>query len=227
MTTKQVSEKRLANVNVAMIDRLARERLTIDHLLILECLYNKDYDILDKYDKNFTLEKALNNYQNLERKELIVPDNADGSYYIISLLGKELYEELIDLSNGIQVSTPGIRQSRDKYFDEFWDAYPATATWTSEDGRKFTSGRSLRTGRKEDNRKVYYKIINEGKYNPKQIIDALNYEIAAKKKQSLKTGDNHMQYMQGSLTWLNQRTFENFIGEMNDDSDTLTSYAVG
>lgn len=188
-----------------------KERLTVDHLLILECLYNKDYVMLDKYDHNFSLERALNNYQNLERKELIVADDSENTYYIISVIGREFYEEILDLSMGNISSKSSIRLKRDELFEKWWSSYPATSDWESEDGRRFISGRSLRAGKKEDNRKLYYKILNEGRYTADEILECLLYEIEAKKKQSLSTNHNHLQYMQGSITYLNQRTFENFI----------------
>lgn len=204
------------------------ERLIIDHLLILECLYNNDLDMLDKYDKNMTIERALNNYQCLERKELIVPSD-DEVYYCISLLGKEFYEELLGLSMGLTVTPVDLRSKRDQEFEEFWQAYPSTGNWTADDGRKFLSSRSLRAGKKEDNKRLYNRIINEGRYTHSDILSCLNYEIDIKKKQSIATGVNHLQYMQGSITWLNQRTFENFISEVRsgDSNKPPVNYDVG
>lgn len=222
------AKKVLLNVSTSVVERLMKERLTIDHLLILECLYNEDYDMLDRYDKSFTLERALNNYQNLERKELIVPSD-DAVYYRISLMGREFYEEVIALSMGNTPVPSVIKSTRDKCFDEFWDAYPSTGNWTSDDGRKFMSSRSLRTGTKDNNRKLYNKILNEGRYTHREVIACLKYEVDAKKSQSLTTGVNHLQYMQGSLTWLNQRTFENFINEVRagNSIEKTSSYDVG
>ncbi len=201
----------LVRLNTEVLKRAFAERLNIDHLFILEAMYHKEYDILDYYDKGYTDERKILNYQNLERKLFIVPDNLT-TYYIISVQGKEFYEELLAISNGnTPISYKANNTIRDTNFEKWWSTYPSTAAWVTEDGKKFISGRSLRSGSKEDNRKAYLKIINEGNYTDEELILCLKYEIDAKKKQSLDTNSNHLQFMKGSLAYLNQRTFENFI----------------
>jgi hypothetical protein len=53
--------------------------------------------------------------------------------------------------------------------------------------------------------------MNEGEYTVDELIAALEFEVQQKKENSLKTGVNRMTFMQNSLTYLNQRTFEPFI----------------
>lgn len=221
---------RLTNINQLVIEELGSSRLLVEHAFILDCLFHKDYDTLDKYDKNFTEERALNNYQTLERKQLIVPDPNNNTYYIISVEGTELYNKLINLSQNIlsttQTTSIGVmRRRNDKLFEEWWTTYPSNASWISEDGRKFISGRSLRSGKKEDNKKEYLKILNEGIYTHTQMMNALKYEIDAKKKQSLLTNNNALQYMQGSLTYLRNRNFENFMNLTIEEGGS--NYEVG
>ena len=43
------------------------------------------------------------------------------------------------------------------------------------------------------------------------MIAALEYEVLQKKENSVKTKTNRLTFMQNSLTYLNQRTFEPFI----------------
>ena len=43
------------------------------------------------------------------------------------------------------------------------------------------------------------------------LLEAIKYEVLQKKENSVKTGVNKMTFMQNSLTYLNQRTFEPFI----------------
>ena len=43
------------------------------------------------------------------------------------------------------------------------------------------------------------------------MVEALEYEVVQKKENSVKAGENKLKYMQNSLTYLNQRTFEPFI----------------
>lgn len=215
----------LIGLNREIIKRVNDERLTIDHLFILEAMYHEEYDILDYYDEGYTKERCLMNYQNLERKEFIVPDT-NTSYYIISVTGKEFYEELLSLSKGIKAANYKTNSViKDKRFDEWWETYPSTASWTTDDGKKFMSGRSLRSGSKEENRKAYLRVLNEGRYTHEELVSCLKYEIAAKKKQSVDTNSNHLQFMKGSLAYLNQSTFENFIelvrsGDSIDESTT-------
>lgn len=199
----------------------------MNHLFILECLYNEQYDLLDVYDRGFTMESALLSYQFLERRELIVPDPVDKNYYIISVDGKEFYESLLDRSHGVETkNTPKLR--RTLLFEEWWNSYPSTGQWISEDGRKFLSARALRTGTKEENRKLYTKIINEGKYTHENMLEALKYEIEAKKKQSLSTNINNMNFMQGSITYLRQRTFEAFVelAKTSTSDDNISNYEL-
>ena len=44
-----------------------------------------------------------------------------------------------------------------------------------------------------------------------ELIQALEFEVNQKKDNSVKSASNRMTFMQNSLTYLNQRTFEVFI----------------
>ena len=55
------------------------------------------------------------------------------------------------------------------------------------------------------------KILIEGEYSVQELINALEYDVLMKKENSVKTGNNKLSYMQNSLTYLNQRSFESFI----------------
>lgn len=217
----------LIELNSAVLKRIEEERLSIEQLWILDSICREKWELLDMYDGAFTKERALMNYQNLQRKSLIIPDPTGNNYYIASLQGKELHNELTAINKGLPpVFTVKVNnEARNSDFDVWWATYPATAGWVSDDGRKFMSGRSLRSGSKEDNRKAYLTILNEGKYTAKDLLECLKYEIAAKKSQSLVTGSNHLQFMKGSLAYLNQRTFENFIDlvRSGDSIDEKTS----
>ncbi len=57
----------------------------------------------------------------------------------------------------------------------------------------------------------FEKIIIEGDYTAEELIEALKYDVVQKKEASFKTGNNKLSYMQNSLTYLNQRSFEPFI----------------
>jgi hypothetical protein len=94
-------------------------------------------------------------------------------------------------------------------FDEWWKAYPGTDTFTHK-GKDFTGTRSMRV-KKDDCRAKLNAILAEGEYTITEMIAALKYEVLQKKENSYASKTNKLSYMQNSLTYLNQRTFEPFI----------------
>ena len=94
-------------------------------------------------------------------------------------------------------------------FDEWWKTYPGTDTFTHKK-QDFTGTRSMRVKKDECKAKLN-SILAEGEYTIKEMIAALEYEVMQKKENSYKTKTNKLSYMQNSLTYLNQRTFEPFI----------------
>jgi hypothetical protein len=65
--------------------------------------------------------------------------------------------------------------------------------------------------RKDECKLKFNKILGEGEYTVHELIKALELEVNQKKENSVKSGTNRMTFMQNSLTYLNQRTFEVFI----------------
>ena len=94
-------------------------------------------------------------------------------------------------------------------FDDWWKAYPGTDTF-SHKKVDFTGTRSMRA-KKDDCKLKLKNILAEGEYTIKEMIAALEYEALQKKENSVKTKTNRLTFMQNSLTYLNQRTFEPFI----------------
>jgi hypothetical protein len=94
-------------------------------------------------------------------------------------------------------------------FDDWWKAYPGTDTF-SHKRVDFTGTRSMRA-KKDDCKLKLKNILAEGEYTIKEMIAALEYEVLQKKENSVKTKTNRLTFMQNSLTYLNQRTFEPFI----------------
>lgn len=93
--------------------------------------------------------------------------------------------------------------------DAFWKAFPSTDTFEHK-GKKFAGSRALKTD-KENCKIKLQAILNEGEYSIEQIIKAVEYDVLQKKEQSVKTGQNKLTYIQNSLTYLRQRSFEPFI----------------
>jgi hypothetical protein len=103
-------------------------------------------------------------------------------------------------------------------FDEWWKAYPGTDTFTHK-GKDFTGTRSMRV-KKDDCKAKLNAILQEGEYTIDELIAALKYEVLQKKENSYASKTNKLSYMQNSLTYLNQRTFEPFI-ELIREGNTI------
>ncbi len=94
-------------------------------------------------------------------------------------------------------------------FSKWWLTFPGTNNFSYK-GRPFIGSRSLRTSKLECRIK-FDNIINEGEYTAEQLIQALELDIKSKKEESFNTKTNKLTYLQNSLTYLNQRSFEPFI----------------
>lgn len=100
-------------------------------------------------------------------------------------------------------------------FELWWKAYPGTDSFTYK-GKTFKGSRALRV-KKDECAMKFAKILTEGEYVEKQLIDALELEKQQKMNTSLSTGQNKMSYFQNTLTYLHQRTFEPFIELLKDE----------
>lgn len=138
-------------------------------------------------------------YFSLIRKGLITEDEK------LTIQGKEL---LTFISS--DKKTKIIKhKAPSEQFEEWWKSYPGTDTFTHK-GKTFRGSRTLRQA-KEDCKLKFNKILLEGEYTHTQLIDALNYDVLQKKEMSVIQNSNKLTYMQNSLTYLNQRSYEPFI----------------
>jgi len=101
------------------------------------------------------------------------------------------------------------RKVDDTAFSEWWKAFPATDTFEHK-GKMFSGCRSLRQNQ-EQCRIAFDKILLENEYSAKDLIDSLKFDVLQKKEFSCKKGENKLSYMQNSLTYLNQKSYEPFI----------------
>jgi hypothetical protein len=160
-------------------------------------------------------------YHGLYRKGLITEEGG------ITLLGNALLD-FIDESTTSSTTTIQKIQIPETCFSDWWKAYPGTDTFTHK-GKRFSGSRSLK--QKKDECKVKFnKILEEGAYTCDELIAALEYEVSQKKEASVKASTNKMMYMQNSLTYLNQRSFEPFIDLVREGGrleETSSSAAGG
>ena len=165
--------------------------------------------ILQQIEADFSIDteesaKVEGIIQTCKRKGLISDDEK------LTLEGKAL---LAFLSSEEEILIK--KKPVDDYFIEWWKAFPGTDSFEHK-GRKFTGSRSLRAD-KENCRIKFNKILGEGEYTHTEMIEALKYDVLAKKEASIKEGQNKLKYLQNSLTYLNQRSFEPFIELIKKD----------
>lgn len=173
---------------------LVKKQYSLDNIYMLKMI-----------DEGIDLEEACTGsarfnslYTSLERKGLV----SGGK---VTMIGKEL----IVFTESESADKIVKRKPANSEFTMWWAAYPGTDTFEHK-GRKFIGSRSLRQN-KDECRLKFDKILIEGEYSVGELIAALEYDVLMKKENSVKTGNNKLSYMQNSLTYLNQRSFESFI----------------
>lgn len=184
------------NLTFSHFEQILKNGYNLDILFLLN-LIEQGSDIKDSCS---SFPKLCVIYQTMLRKGLIT---AEGK---ITLIGKEL----IQFANSPeeQKTLKKNKVSSDA-FDLWWKAYPGTDTFVHK-GIAFNGTRSLRV-KKDDCKLKIKKVLEEGEYTIEDLIAALEYEVLQKKENSVKTRTNKLSFMQNSLTYLNQRTFEPFI----------------
>ena len=127
----------------------------------------------------------------------------------ITTIGEQLLEySKIEVSEKLVISTPEVSE-----FEMWWKEYPGTDTFV-HNNKKFVGSRNLRRS-KDDCKLKFNKILMEGEFTANQLTEALKFDVLQKKEASVKQGTNKLSYMQNSLTYLNQRSFEPFIELIN------------
>lgn len=168
--------------------------LTLDHIFLLYLIKCGIY--VDTEDT-----KINSLLRGLKRKELIYSEDKVLKCYPVG-------SDLADFWDTTTIKPVVVVQTIDD-FERWWAAYPGTDTFIHEN-KTFTGSRALRV-RKEDCRLQFNKIILQGEYTVDKLIAALNIEINQKKAASVKSGVNKLSYMQNSLTYLNQKTYEPYM----------------
>lgn len=185
------------------------------NLVMILIMVDKDIDISDYLSDSKT--KAY--VEAIKRKGFIVYNDKSGLDEI-SPLGRSILAA-VKSGNSCKSLLKREKKAKEDSFDLFWKAYPAT---DKIDYYGFTSPttRNLR-GSKEKTRELFNKIIAEGEYSAQDLIDAIEYQVLLKKKESFRTRKNELKYIQGSETWLRQRTFEAFIEDARKSKQEDTS----
>ena len=190
------------HITPQMFKELIKRSYSLDLIYLLK-LIEEQYDVQPLYEDSMKI-SAL--YQSLIRHGFITPEEEK-----ITIAGKDLLKWFEDAS-GTKIIK---RKPLTTDFEEWWKHYPPTDSFEI-DGKVFKGTRALRKG-KEECRRKFKTIIEEGEYTAQQLIDALKYEVNQKVERSVKGRKNIMSYMQGSIPYLNQRTFEGFIELMKQE----------
>ena len=190
------------NLTFSHFEKMHNAGYTLDYVYLLT-LIESDNDVKELCESPRM--RAL--YQGLYRKGLITDKGK------ITITGRELMSYT---SEGIVVDKKAKKAKAELDFEAWWKAYPGTDTFTYRD-KTFKGTRSLRA-KKDDCKAKFDKILEEGEYTIEDMIAALEYEVLQKKENSIKQKTNKLTFMQNSLTYLNQRTFEPYIELVRDGS---------
>jgi len=181
-------------------EQLLKDGFTLDMIFLLK-LIEEEFDIKTLAEGGAKTDMLC---QTLRRKGLV------SEQFKITVLGRNLLEFM-----NTRAKTSKIVKKTQTFaeFEKWWAAYPGTDIFTHK-GKSFSGGRTLRINKDECQLKLDA-ILAEGEYTIDQLIAALEYEVTQKKENSFKTGTNRLTYMQGSITYLNQRSFQNYIELIN------------
>lgn len=193
MTTLKVTFKKY--------EELMSKGITLDMMYLLKLL-KEEVDVKSLCENNV---KLILIYSTILRKQLITSEGklTKEGEDILTFFDSPSREKLVRLAV----------DSSD--FERWWKAYPGTDSFEHKNV-KFKGSRALRVNKEECLLK-FNKIVAEGDYTADDLIKALEYDVTQKRNASVSSKTNKITYMQNSLTYLNQRTFEPFIELMKED----------
>ena len=203
--------KRLNNITFAQFTDIQKNGYSLDMMYLLT-LVEEEVDVKLICEDSPKL-KAI--YQSVYRKGLVTDENklTNTSRELLKYFDNDSPVEKIVKKKIVEVD-----------FDLWWRTYPGTDTFTYK-GTFFSGSRSLRVKRDECKLKLH-KILDEGEYTISDMVAALEYEVCQKKENSVKGKANKLSFMQNSLTYLNQRTFEPFIELIKEGVSVVETVVV-
>lgn len=183
------------NVTLSHFEELVKKTYSLDLVFLLK-LVEENVDLSELCNDSARVCALV---QSLVRKGLITEEHK------LTLQGEEILR-FIETEGEVKIAK---KKAPDTDFEEWWKAYPGTDTFAHK-GMKFGGHRTLRQN-KEECKLKFDKILLEGEYVAADLIAALNFDVMQKKENSVKQRSNKLTYMQNSLTYLNQRSYEPFI----------------
>ena len=193
------------HITPEQFEELIKKSYSLDIIYLLK-LIDAEYEVQPLYENSMRISAI---YQSLRRKGLIAKEDDK-----ITVIGKDLLKFVGEDST----QTKFVKHKPNATsFDEWWKLYPGTDTFTY-DGKRFRGTRALRKDKQACKIK-FNAILLEGDYTAKELLAALKFELEQKISMSLKTGSNRLTYMQNSLTYLNQRTYEAYVELIKEGGD--------
>lgn len=189
------------HITPQQFEELIKRSYNLDIIYLLK-LIEEQYDITPLYKDSM---KVASLYQSLIRKGLITDTDEK-----LTVLGKDLLE-FVGAQGGKKIIK---RKPATTDFEEWYKCYPGTDSFEYK-GKTFKGTRAIRKG-KDECRLKFDKILLEGDFTAEQLIAALKYEVTQKKESSIETNSNRLTFMQNSVTYLKQRSFEAYIELINE-----------
>ena len=184
-------------INENQIRALGKMGMSLNHFYVLDLLNASRESYPDAIQTLPTIRDVK-----LLKDRFLIDDKG------ISPLGQKVYQEIAAIKDGeVQDTKKKIKEVVENRFEEFWDAYPASANFIYR-GMSFKSSRALKA-----NKQVCQMLYNS----------AIMVEEA--KKESFEIGTNKLAFLPGIEVYLRQQKYLAFADVANvKDEDPSDSY---
>lgn len=206
------------------------QTIIIDNAVFLGTIPNIVVEYLDKLHLNLSHYWALIVLLNkvdvalpptilatLDRKNYALNGNiTESGVKLVNLLSD--YRNIPDIGD-IKKELKKVKAEHDTKFIEWWDTYPVGNAWKddAEHGNKMYPGsRGFKT-KKDECEKLYLKALAEGTKH-EDMLGAIKYEVNEKKREARRTGQNKLDYMVNTHSYLLNKLYINFIEMMKLDT---------
>lgn len=187
------------NISLEQVRICLQEGIDLNNLYLLEA-FAEGTDLTKHLDSS----KFETWKQNLIRKSLI-----DEQGYI-TLKGQDVLDRIRKSIDKKTVKyTRNIKPGEESAFERWWKAYPATDNFEIS-GKKFTGIRSFKK-EKTECMLMFNRIIQNGRITEEEMIGALNLDVENRKRESVRSGENKLKYLQNTATYLRQFTYEPYV----------------
>jgi len=188
------------NFDINNLEEIIQRGFSMDHIILMTWIQEgASLDISSRGNKIQAV------YQSLIRKGLIDKDK-------LTTLGEDLlvYMETKDPNKLSKKRTPTEKKIIEtSEFDAWWSIYPRNDTFDYK-GIHFEGDRGIRVN-PDMCRAKFAAILGEGDYTAQNLIDALKIDVMKRKEASVRERTNKLKYLQNSLTYLNQRSYNTYI----------------